>query len=573
MREFSPPRMLLPVQYTVRQSRLYVDTLLWRGAAATRTSRVLDEISSGKHGHPIEKRLELLVLIFEFLEAEAALGTKDHTIRNFFVIFRMFYVFVDRKSGDVEFSNVREWFKAWVESLYQRVRLHEMNERVVYHQGKTVAGLLSRAMEVPFVSIAKGTRLKKPRKSKQALGAEADKQNLAVTQSFGIDLLDIVESLSFDRCMGPLPIPVRLQSTGQSHEVWCGLQPAHRVLAEVDAVNRQYGSPKIIRAHRNRRSLEPTLEERYSAINMRICAEFLIFVAQTGMNKAQAMALTLGDFRYESILDGYAVRKYKDRKKGEVEFEIYSEYRPYFERYLDFRCRAIPEGYSELLFPVFARRGDPPGATFNIENVRRFLAKLGRPFISPQSLRGTRVNWLARAVGNNALVAQMAQHDVATLERIYLKPNHQVAAIEWTAYFKGVEGSLQEAPAPGACESPTPARAEGVSEYAPEPDCRNAAGCLFCDLYRGIDSLDYAWSMFSFRTLKRLELAKYKRVGTDLQTNTPLMVIERINDILTNFASRSDTHAEWTAEAEARCQEDDYHPRWAGFILLSRVMS
>lgn len=39
-------------------------------------------------------------------------------------------------------------------------------------------------------------------------------------------------------------------------------------------------------------------------INLRICAEFLIFVAQTGMNKAQAMALTLGDYRYESFMDG-----------------------------------------------------------------------------------------------------------------------------------------------------------------------------------------------------------------------------------------------------------------------------
>ncbi len=573
MREFSPPRMLLPVQYAARQAQLYVDSLLWSGAAAVNTMKVMGRISSGELGRPVEKRLELLGLIFEFLEAEAARGTKDHTIRNFFNILRSFYAFVDRQSGDVNLSNVREWFKAWVEGLYQRVRLREMKEDVVYHQGKTVASLLARAMEVPFVSLSKGTRLKKPRKSKRALGAEADKQNLAITQSFGTDLLDIVESLSFDSCMGPLPIPVGLQSTGQSHELWCGLQPAHRVLAEVDAVNRQYGTPKIIRAHRNRRSLEPTLEERYSAINMRICAEFLIFVAQTGMNKAQAMALTLGDFRYESILDGYAVRKYKDRKKGEVEFEIYSEYRPYFERYLDFRRRAIPEGYSELLFPVFARRGDPPGAIFNIENVRRFLVKLGRPFISPQSLRGTRVNWLARAVGDNALVAQMAQHDVATLERIYLKPSHQVAAVEWTTYFMGVEDSLQETPAPGACETPAPARAEVVSEHAPEPDCRNPAGCLFCDLYRGIDSLDYAWSMLSFRALKRLELAKYKRVGTDLQTNTPLMVIERINDILANFASRSDTHAEWTAEAEARCQEDDYHPRWAGFILLSRVMS
>lgn len=572
MRDFSPPKMMLPVEYTARQARLYVDTLLWRGAAASNTRKVLAKISRGELGRPVEKRLDLITLVFEFLQAEVAEGASDETIRNFFGVLRFLYAFVDRQQGDVELANVREWFKAWVESLYQRVRLRQMKDRVAYHQGKTVAGLLARAMEVPFVSIAKGTRLKKPRKSKQALGAETEKENLAQTQSFGGDLLDIVDSLSFDSCMGPLPVQVKLQSTGQSHDLWCGLRPADRVLAETDAENRLLGSPKVIRAFRNRRSLEPTREERFMVINLRICAEFLIFVAQTGMNKAQAMTLTSGDFRYESIFDGYAVRKYKGRKKGQVEFEIYSEYRPYFERYLEFRRQALPEGYSQLLFPVFTRNCAPPGAGFNIENVRRFLAKLGRPFIAPLTLRGTRVNWLARAAGDNALVAEMAQHEVETLERIYLKPNHQVAAIEWATYFQEVEDLLQAAPAPGACASPTPERLADVSEHAPEPDCRNPAGCLFCDLYRGIDGLDYAWSMASFRALKRLELAKYKRVGADPPTNVPLMVVERINDILAEFALRSDAHVDWIQEAEARCSDEDYHPRWAGFILLSEVM-
>ena len=79
--------------------------------------------------------------------------------------------------------------------------------------------------------------------------------------------------------------------------------------------------------------------------------------------------------------------------------------------------------------------------------------------------------------------------------------------------------------------------------------------------------------MASFRMLKRLELAKYKRVDADLKTNAPLMVVERINDILTDFGSRSGVHADWVREAETRCLEEDYHPRWAGFILLSEVMA
>ncbi|MCE7032420.1 hypothetical protein LY625_07265, partial [Lysobacter sp. GX 14042] len=442
--------MLLPVQYTVRQAKLYVDALLWRGAAGTNAARVLPRIHGGELGDAVATRGPPLELVFEFLSAEAARGARDATIRNFFSALREFYRYVDDQDGDVDLVNIRAWYKEWVEHQYQRVRARKLNERVAYHQGKTVASLFARAMEVPFVSMATGTRLKKPRKSKRTLGLEADKASLATTRAFGGDLLDIVSCLSFDNCMGPLPVTVTLQSNGSSKELWCGLQPASRVRAEVHAEALKVGGPKMIRAFRSRRSLHPELTERFKVINLRTSAEFLIFIAQTGMNNAQALAMTMGDFRYESILDGYALRKYKHRKRGEVEFEIYGEYRPHFERYLKFRKQAFPPGYSTLLFPVLSRPGIPLGRQLDITNVRRLLVELGRPFVSPQKLRGTRVNWLARAVGDNSLVADMAQHDVTTLERIYLKPNHQVAAVEWTEYFGSVDRSVQLAAGPGS---------------------------------------------------------------------------------------------------------------------------
>ena len=572
MREFSPSMMLLPLQYTTRQVQLDMRVLLWRGGAGAKTSHVSSLIAEGRLGKAEEKRFPLVSACHEYFLGEIAEGTSDQTIRSHHYAIRIFYRFVDERGGDLDASNVRMWFKAWVDVLLQRVSRRELKADIAYHQGKSAASVLSRALDVPFISIAKGTRLKKPKKSKKVLGAEADKQNLSETQAFGVDLLDVADSLSFENCIGPLPVMVKLRSTQCSYEFWCGIQPAHLVKAEVEAETQLVGSPKVIRENRAKRSLHPVVADRFRVVNLRVCAEFLIFIAQTGMNRAQAMAVTFGDFRYESWQDGYRVRKYKGRKKGEVEFEIFSEYRPHFERYLLSRKAAFEDGYSNLLFPVFSRKNIPRGAVFNIENMRRFLGSIGRPFLSPQKLRGTRVNWLIRAADDDLLVAQMAQHDVATLHRSYAKPNHQRAAVEWTEYYQGLESALIPAPAPGACETRTPQRADHFEAGTPEPDCRNPAGCLFCVFYRGIESLDYAWSMHSYRVLKRLELSRYQRLGSDELTNAPLMVIERVTDVIREFQGKSECHGEWVQEASARCEEENYHPRWAGFIWMAEAI-
>ncbi|MCE7033495.1 hypothetical protein LY625_12880, partial [Lysobacter sp. GX 14042] len=116
-----------------------------------------------------------------------------------------------------------------------------------------------------------------------------------------------------------------------------------------------------------------------------------------------------------------------------------------------------------------------------------------------------------------------------------------------------------------------PQRTASVSEDAPDPDCRNPAGCVFCIHYRGIDSFDYAWSLVSFKVLKGLELSKYKIVA-DVHNNRPQMVVQRVADILAEFACRGETHAQWVLEAKTRCSEEDFHPRWSGFILLAEAI-
>lgn len=563
----------LPVDTTERQAALDMRVLAWRSGAAANALRVADRIAAGELASPRSVRFELIRKCHQFLVDKRANGDASATVRSHYLALRTFYGYVDTLGGDIDEANVRDWFSRWIDHLLKRCALGQMADQTAYHQGKSTALVLAGAMEVNFISIVRGSRLRKPKNDKAFLGRAADKQNLKFTQSFGADLLDIIQSLTLDACFGPLPVPLVLRSTPAPHAFWCGIPPSDTIKAVTNPSPTHVGSVNNILRRREERSLRPTVINRHRVVNLRITAEFLVFIAQTGMNRAQAMRLTLGDFRYESWQDGYRVRKYKGRKKGEVLFEIFSGYRPHFERYLAFRENVCPKETSDVLFPTIKRGNPSKGAVFNIENVRRFLASVDRPFLSPQRLRNTRVNWLLRATDDAALTASMAQHDVQTLHRSYAKPNHQRAVVEWGRFFQQVESALVNAPAPGVCASSEPQKDPQFVEATPTPDCRNPAGCLFCLFYRGIESPDYAWSMASLRYLKRQELALYRpHPKASEEDSGPMAVIARVTDILAQLAAKGSAQHAWVEEAYTRMEEAHYHPRWAGFILMAEAL-
>ncbi|MBM9995365.1 site-specific integrase, partial [Pseudomonas aeruginosa] len=95
-----------------------------------------------------------------------------------------------------------------------------------------------------------------------------------------------------------------------------------------------------------------TLRTRFPIVNLRIESELLMFIAQTGLNLQQAHTLRVEQFHYTSHLDGYQIRTYKNRREGEVLFEIFASYREWFERYLEWRSEWFPNEPDGLLFPL-----------------------------------------------------------------------------------------------------------------------------------------------------------------------------------------------------------------------------
>lgn len=565
------PNLIINLERSPSQATLDLRCLLYRGGAATRAGTVAEAIAAGSLGEIIQHRIPIVRAFHTIFEDQRIQGASRATILGRVVNLRYFVAFVDNSNSKLDHAHLAELFKAWVSVLHQRQQRGELLKDTVYVHATRVAATLACALNVPISELIHGARLKKPRKMH---GAKADSSNLGVVRAFGGDLCDIISCLSLTRIHGPLPLAITLRSTGQTYPQWAGLKSDAHIKAITDPDRAGTISARNTLASRQAASDDTSLERRYALLNLRTSAEFLVFIAITGVNREQATRLTMGDYRFQSFEDRYAVRKYKNRKRGEVEFYIYPEYRPMFECYLAFRKQAFPPNYSDRLFVTVAPRS--PGRSNTVlstYNIKQLLTNAGRPWVTAQMLRNTKGNMLERAAGSiNA--ARSLQNSLEVFTRHYSRPSHQRAAHEMTAYWESINPSRVTARAagPGDCQKiDEPRRLNFINDAGPQPDCIDPAGCLFCAFNRGIDSLDYAWSLVSYRTLKRLELVMYKKAFPVESVNPAFMALEVIADRLAAFANKSEANRAWVQESEARIADEMWHPHWEKWIEMVRI--
>lgn len=560
----------LKVNYGPRQIPISMRPLLFRGGALQNSRDFKSALHSGELGDELPQRMPLLVGIHHHLTSEFVGGGSPYTLRESVGNLRKFYAYADELKIDPDKANARWLFNQWTHALRDKALLGQFSKSTAFKIGTSVSRMLAAALDTHRSSITRGTQLQSDNSKKKSLGLKADKENLQHTFEFGNDIIDVIESLTPEACLGPLPIKISLRS-GETIPYWNRLIPDTKVRALATPELCQSNDVKEAKAVRKRRSNDQSLRFRLPIINIRLQAEFLLFISQTGMNVAQACALKTGDFRFESFQNGYRVRKYKNRKRGDVEFEIFPEYRPLFERYLQFRSRFFQAHELDLLFPLTDGGLHPNRHGFTAQSLKKIFKKFGHRFVNAKDLRQTRINWLLRHTDDPGIVAEMGQHSVQTMMRSYIRPNHQRAIHEWNEFFAAYD-SDPEAPAPGQCHEQAPARAVTYVSTSPEPDCKNPAGCLFCVHYRGINNFEYVWSLLSFRELKILELANYRKKSDAAPENPLMMSIERVRDILEDFKQKGTIQKQWGTEAEFRMRERHYHPRWAGFISLSEML-
>lgn len=549
-----------------------LQALLYCGGGSTNVKLVDDLITNGKLGNPLVERISLLQRIHEEISADLRGGGSLKTAQNHIWNLRKFFAWADTTGQPMTLGSSADAFVKYADHLLHRVRVgRSLAEASAYAYVTTLSKLLDRALERK-TSLLLNIRLGKPGTKKRVLGTQADKQNLATTFTFGRALLDICDALTVEIIQGPLPVAIRLR-TGQTTEEWCSLIAPHKVKSLADGANAHNRKTTIQRRAAWADDTSP--RTRYPLINLRIEAEMLIFIAQTGINLAQAYALKIGNFRYQSYLDGYRIyRVHKGRRCGEVAFEIYSEYKQQFERYLAWRTAIFPSNNEHLLFPhaqpigrTRSRLGSP-----DFDALKRRCKLFGISFVGPQKLRKTRVNWLLRLTQDPSLTAEMDQHTQETLLRDYEQPHHQVAIAEISQFHTRMDPSIAM-PGPGVCIEAVPSAIPDIAPQTPTPDCVSPAGCLFCQHHRDLDSGEYVWSLATYRHFKSLELARYRSLEDGSRPHPAKAVIDRITAKLRRFKMGSEVRARWVQEALARVDEGDFHPKWAGFIGLTEVSS
>ena len=500
------------------------------------------------------ERLSLIQLFHENIDDALELGGSRATASTAIDVLRKFYAFADRTEQSLTIETAKVVFLAFADELFARTLgsrgtrtpgqnngLRPLKMESAYSQGSAISTRLDEILErqIPLI---KSTRLRNPKRAKSAQGVQAEKQNLKNTFDFGHLLQDLCDGLSLDNIgNNSLELPLR---NGTS----ISIGDTHR--KQLTSINFGGGISAV----------------GHAIVNIRIESELLMFIGQTGLNVEEAHNLKLRHFSYVSHLDGYQVKDRKNRRAGNVLFEIYRDYKEHFERYLRWRKVLFPA--SDRLFPFIRMEGTRENSKFQGHRLRRLCEQLGQTYVCPQALRGTRVNWLLRESGNRDQTAEMSQHTLETLSRDYEVPSLHRAMVQATRFWGRMDPSNgRTIPiAPGDCLGRA-AAISGRPANTPKPNCVNASGCMWCESHRDSDTPMYVWALHSFLHLKIIEESKSKltKIANPLSPN--FKVLNRIRQKIAWFNSSNATRKSWVVEAEYRILNDDFHPDWRGIIL------
>lgn len=263
----------------------------------------------------------------------------------------------------------------------------------------------------------------------------------------------------------------------------------------------------------------------------------------------------------------------KGRRHGEAVFRCFKLYREHLQRYLNW---LNDNGFSDSdkrLFPFISRfvvQSKNPLVAFRVS--KEIFKKNNLPFIGPQKLRTTRINWLLRRTRDVDLTAEQMGHTKEVLLQDYEQPHHQVAVIEIVQFHNATDPTFSP-PGPGVCIDSThqPKSINEFTQSTPKPDCVSPEGCLFCTKHRDVMSADYCWKLASHARIKALETSLYKP-DEKQQIHPSYRVIDRIMQKLKAISEGSEVRALWVEEANNSVRAGRYHPHWEGYINLLEVI-
>lgn len=561
------PNLTFPsAKYGPKQVPIDLRVFLYKGSLKVHIKDFELNLKMGFFGAPETERLSLITRIHDELNADLVAGGSQRSLRSSYYALRNFFLWAEDNDFSLSLGEIEEAYLRWSEQLIERNRSQkEITQSTLHSLASVVGNLLTRALGATY-PLLKKTRIRKKADDGKFSKSSGGKSLLKDTMELGACLFSICEQLQTSTIKGELPVRIKL--AGIEHEFWCRRTKPRTTPRRTKKHNHEL---KISQEKRLKLDTDHSIERRAQLLNLALEAQLLIFIAQTGMNLEQAFKLQVEDFRYISYLDGYRVSAYKSRREGSVLFEVFSEYRPHFEKYLQWRKEWFDA--DTRLFP-FVKEGGSVDVAPSFHRVMRVLSKSGVKYVGPQSLRKARINWLLREIGDAQKVSELAQHDLVTLHKYYEIPNAQVAMVEIAKFHQKTDPFLLP-PAPGRCVEQVPSAQPLIPKGAPVPDCSTGGGCLFCENHRDVDSSDHVWSLSSYKHLKTIELATYRPPetgkGSQPVEHPAKIIINRLTEKLKHYESSSDVRRAWVEEACMRVNEGEHHPMWGGFIQMQEL--
>ncbi|PKG36750.1 hypothetical protein, partial [Psychrobacter sp. Sarcosine-3u-12] len=274
--------------------------LLYKGASSVRRDIVIQYINEGKFGNLIESRFFLVGKLYDVIDSYLIRGMSQHTVKSYLRKIWVFYNWLDTADMLSTEEAIISTFKEWTEHLINRVRVDkDIAQMTAYKLASTIANLIAKALVLPGArpgySLMLTTRLKRPKKTNKVLSTAADKQNLAETFEFGRTLTTICNHLDIKTVRGSIPIKIPLNED-KSLTVACRLLKPD---LDITTIEHSRIKEQAINARKPLAENISLLESpnRSPVLNLRIESELMIFIAQTGMNLSQAVALSRCDYR------------------------------------------------------------------------------------------------------------------------------------------------------------------------------------------------------------------------------------------------------------------------------------
>ncbi|MBL4609333.1 MAG: hypothetical protein JKY58_01545 [Pseudomonas sp.] len=560
-------------------SQYDLSRFMYSGGARLRSNLAYQKIAKDELGRPKADRMNLVIAIKEELESRLHSGHSIKSLPHYLVTLTEFLRFLESGEYSFALSDIEANYVEYAEYLFVRSTRKggSISQQSAYIKAATLSSILGSILRIPeTLRLVNRTRLRSKKGRVKAVSSRAEKQNLEVTFKQGNFLVDIVEGVSKESVFGPLPLKVKIRAgliDGSEVLLYAGLTELERKISH-NSERTTKGKWLQLEALKRRETVSDIRPrkggaKRWHLVNLRVQAEFLIFIAQTGMNLSQAKELGRSALKYKPLGDSWQVRCYKNRKGGEICFQIYKSYKPFLERFRAFVNHFFPD--SPYFFPQFGDKGKNESHVRSGLNSFLMLKKIfemhALAWVTPRELRNTRVNWLLRRSGDHDLTAEMAQHTSKVLRESYERPSQQRAMVEvahfWNKHDPIQKKDLKLSVIASTC-SGTPESATSRPEAVVKPNCVNPSGCLWCTHHRDVDSQDYVWSLSSFRHLKTIEAGiamGHKEVPSDL-------VVDRLSEKLAWFEGSSSARSSWVVEAQARIEEGYYHPNWAPIIEL-----